>query len=133
MTIEGIQTQAEAVVARYCKAIHAGDEAAFLALWTGDETDAMLSQSQRYQGPEGLAAFLAKLHELYVTITLVNDGMDAHLLTDDVAIVVFRYHTECVRAETGEPYGIAGLETQVLKLVDGAWKIAHIQYHGKTV
>lgn len=29
--------------------------------------------------------------------------------------------------------GIEGLETQVLKRTSDAWKIAHIQYHGKTV
>lgn len=75
--------------------------------------------------------FLGMLHQVYDSIELVNDGLDAHLLTDDVAIVVFRYHTVCTRAGTGEPYGIAGLETQVLRRVDGSWKIAHIQYHGK--
>lgn len=29
--------------------------------------------------------------------------------------------------------GIEGLETQVLRRVDDAWRIANIQYHGKTV
>lgn len=56
--------------------------------------------------------------------------LDARLLTDDVAIVIFRYHTECVRRESGDPYGIAGLETQMMRRIKGRWKITHIQYHG---
>lgn len=126
--------QVGAVVDAYCAAIHTGDEAALRAVFTGEASDTLISQSTLYEGPDAIVRdFLGKLHKIYATITLVNDGLDAHLLTPDVAIVVFRYHTECVRADTAEPYGIEGLETQVLRLVDGSWRIAHIQYHGKTV
>ena len=134
MADQELLEQVGAVVDAYCDAIHTGDEAALRAVFTGDATDTLISQSTLYEGPDAIACdFLGKLHELYATITLVNDGFDAHLLTPDVAVVVFRYHTECVRAETGEPYGIEGLETQVPRLLDGVWKIAHIQYHGKTM
>lgn len=132
MADQELLTQVNAVVDGYCAAIHTGDEAALRAVFAGEATDTLISQSTLYEGPDAIARdFLGKLHELYTTITLVNDGLDAHLLTDDVAIVIFRYHTECVRAGTGEPYGIAGLETQVLKRTSDGWRIAHIQYHGK--
>lgn len=50
------------------------------------------------------------------------------MLTDDTAIVLFSYYTDCIRRETGELYGIEGLETQVYKKQDGDWKLAHVHY-----
>jgi len=133
MAESSIHDVASAVVGRYCDAIRDNDAEAFRAVWAGEPTDTVISQSTLYEGPTRVMEFLGTLHKVYDSIVLVNDGLDAHLLTLDVAIVVFRYHTECVRAGTGEPYGIEGLETQVLRRVDGGWRIAHIQYHGKTV
>ena len=133
MAESSILDVATAVVGRYCDAIRDNDAEAFRAVWAGEPTDTVISQSTLYEGPARVMEFLGLLHKVYDSIVLVNDGLDAHLLTPDVAIVVFRYHTECVRADTGEPYGIEGLETQVLRCMDGTWRIAHIQYHGKTV
>ncbi len=131
MAEENILQVSSEVVARYCNAIRDNDSEAFRAVWAGEDTDTVISQSTLYEGPTRVMEFLGMLHRVYDAIELVNDGLDAHLLTDDVAIVVFRYHTVCTRAGTGEPYGIEGLETQVLRRVGDAWKIAHIQYHGK--
>lgn len=131
MAEESILDVATVVVQNYCDAIRDNDAKAFRAVWTGEDGDTVISQSTLYQGPARVMEFLCLLHQIYDAIELVNDGLDAHLLTDDVAIVIFRYHTECVRAGTGEPYGIAGLETQVLKRTSDGWRIAHIQYHGK--
>ena len=30
-----------------------------------------------------------------------------------MAVVIFQYHTECIRREDGSEFGIAGMETQV--------------------
>ena len=124
----------EAVVANYCEAIHSQNEAAMRSLWTGDATDMLISQSTAFEGPDAIARdFLGLLGNAYESIRLVNEGLSAHLLTDDVAVVVFRYHTECIRRATGEPYGIVGLETQIMRRMSGQWKIAHVQYHGKDI
>lgn len=50
------------------------------------------------------------------------DGINLHM-----------YHTECIIRENGQPHGIEGLETQILKRTEAGWKIAHIQYHGKDI
>ncbi|MDY2713433.1 MAG: hypothetical protein SOV73_08925 [Candidatus Faecivivens sp.] len=42
--------------------------------------------------------------------------------------VIFRYYTDCDRAETGEHYSIKGVETQIYVLGEGTWKLAHVQY-----
>lgn len=123
------------VVERYCEAVHTQDEAAFKSLWTCEPTNVEISGNRLFRGMDEIYdTFLVELiGGSYESIYLVNEGLDAHQLTDDVAVAVFRYHTECIRRGTGEPHGIRGLETQVLKRVDGQWKIAHIQYHGKDI
>ncbi|MBQ9007521.1 MAG: nuclear transport factor 2 family protein [Atopobiaceae bacterium] len=131
MADESILDVATVVVQNYCDAIRDNDAEAFRAVWAGEAADTVISQSTLYKGPARVREFLGLLHQMYDSIELLNDGLDARLLTPDVAIVVFRYHTVCTRAGTGEPYGIAGLETQVLKRTSGGWRIAHIQYHGK--
>lgn len=70
-----------------------------------------------------LRELIGRTHE---SIVLANDGLTACQLTDDVA--VFRHHTERIRRGTCEPHGIACLETQVFKRVDGTWKMAKIRY-----
>ena len=42
--------------------------------------------------------------------------------------MIFRYYTDCDRAETGEHYSIKGVETQIYVLEEGTWKLAHVQY-----
>ena len=125
--------QVERVVLAYADAIHTQGEAEFRALWTGGEENRLISGSKLFDGVDAIYTdFCGLLHDLYESIYLVNDGIDVRMMGEDVAIVVFRYHTECVRRETGEPYGIAGLETQVLRRTEDGWKIAHIQYAGKS-
>lgn len=123
----------EQLVQDYADAVRTQDEKAFKSLWTGEDTDIEISGTKLFQGVESIYQdFLIDLiQKKYSSIILVNDGLQAYLLTENVAVVVFKYHTECIVRESGEPYGIAGLETQVLKKTEAGWRIAHIQYHGK--
>lgn len=50
------------------------------------------------------------------------------MIDDNKAIVVFKYHTECICRETHEPYGIQGLETQIVIKENNQWKLMHIHY-----
>ena len=75
--------------------------------------------------------FLAGLiHTYYESIYLINDGLEINILNETTAVAVFKYHTECIRRNTKEPYQMTGIETQVLIHTDKGWKLAHIQYHG---
>lgn len=125
----------EELIQKYADAVHTQDEKEFKALWTQEDTNILISGTKLFGGIESIYQdFLVDLiQKKYSSIRLVNDGLETYLLTDDVAVAVFRYHTECVMRENGEPYGIAGLETQVIKKTKEGWKIAHIQYHGKEV
>lgn len=45
-----------------------------------------------------------------------------------MAIVVFEYQTQCIKRDTHEPYGIQGLETQVIVKENQQWKQQHVHY-----
>ena len=124
----------ETVVNLYCDAIHSQNETEFKQLWTGDAYNTEISGSKIFTGIDCIYKdFIGMLNQRYSEIKLINDGLDIHLITEDVAVAVFRYHTECMIRGTDEMYGIRGLETQVLKKVEDDWKIVHIQYAGKPI
>ena len=123
------------VVEKYCEAIHSQDEKEFKNLWSGDAFNIEISGSKIFRGVDSIYEdFVAgMLNQRYSEIRLINDGLEINLITADTAIAVFSYHTECIVRDTGEPHGIAGLETQVLKKIDDEWKLVHIQYAGKSI
>lgn len=125
----------EQLIQNYADAVHTQDEKAFKSLWTQEDTNIEISGTKLFKGIESIYQdfLIGLIRKKYSSIILVNDGLQAYLLTEDAAVVVFEYHTECIVRESGEPYGIAGLETQVLKRTREGWKIAHIQYHGKEI
>jgi len=50
------------------------------------------------------------------------------MISNQLAIVIFRYHTKFIKRDTGEEYGIAGLETQVTVKENNVWRLLHIHY-----
>ena len=74
--------------------------------------------------------FLGLIRKVYETIDLISESTDVRLLNEKCALIIFAYHTDCIRRESGEPYGIAGLETQVYILENGDWRLVHVQYSG---
>ena len=64
----------------------------------------------------------------YESIDLVVEKIDIRMIDENKAIGVFRYHTECIRRDTHEPYGIQGLETQIVIKENNQWKLMHIHY-----
>ena len=122
----------KAVVLSYAKQIHDQNEQEFKNLWTGKDTDTLISNSKIFYGIDSIYNdFLAGLiHTYYESIYLINDGLEINILNETTAVAVFKYHTECIRRNTKEPYQMTGIETQVLIHTDKGWKLAHIQYHG---
>ena len=78
--------------------------------------------------PGALAGALAAFPALRPSVLIADDEPVVRFLTDEIAVVIFRYHTECIRRESGEPYGISGLETQIVRKTPKGWKLAHIHY-----
>ena len=124
-----IQAIAE-VVEGYCKAIHTGERADFDAIFCQSEEAALISIGKHFQGAESIYQDFIKnaIHVFYQSIDLIQEDLTVNFVSEDVAVAIFTYHTECIRAKTGEFYGIKGKETQVIRREGDAWKLFHVHY-----
>jgi len=119
------------LVQDYKMAIHTQDESFFKSLWTASPTDTMISITHQYVGLDSIYAdfLINRIQKAYQEITLIEDSQPViHFLDESTAIVIFEYHTECIKRDTLAPYGIQGLETQVVKKINQEWKLAHVHY-----
>ena len=112
-------------VLAYCEAVEKQDQNAFRILFDRDAT--LISICTLYNGIDAIADdFLGAIQRAYQTIRLIPEDIDIHLQENDTAVVIFQYHTECIRREDGSEYGIAGMETQVYIRKDEDWKLIHV-------
>lgn len=128
--IEMIKT----VVLQYCNAISSQDREAFLSLWSGDENDTLISIAKKYCGAENIYNdfLIGGIQNAYTQIKLIADSEPQVSFTDDTtAVVVFEYHTECIRRDDGSAYGIEGIETQIMVKTGDNWRLRHIHYSKK--
>ena len=99
-------------VLAYCEAVEKQDQNTFRELFDRDAT--LISISTLFDGIDAIANnFLDAIQKAYRTIRLIPEDIDIRLRENDMAVVIFQYHTECIRREDGSEYGIAGMETQV--------------------
>lgn len=115
---------------QYKKAVHTQAAEDFYPIWAKSCETSLISLSTCYTGTDAIYHdfLLGRIRAAYTRIDLIAKETKVRLLSEDCAVVIFSYYTDCDRRETGEHYGIAGLETQVyIKEPDG-WKLAHIQY-----
>ena len=88
------------LVNRYIAAIHSQDEQEFRSLWIGSDTDTMISVATAYCGVDSIVSdfLIGAIQKAYTEINLIADKEpEIHPLTEDTAIVIFSYHTECIR------------------------------------
>lgn len=114
----------------YKHVIETQEKGAFDALWAKNCETSLISVNTCFTGSESIYRdfLIGGIQKAYSKIELEIKTAEVRLLTDDCAAVIFSYQTHCTRRETGEPYGIAGLETQVYVKENEDWKLAHVQY-----
>ena len=120
----------KSLICNYQMAIHTQEKEDFIPLWTGDDDNVLISITDKFVGIEAIYHdFLINgIRRAYTKIDLIAEDIQINFISDDLAIIIFKYHTECIRRETNEAYGIQGLETQVVKKVNDEWKFVHIHY-----
>lgn len=124
----------KAVVLQYCNAIATRDRDAFLSLWSGSDSDTLISIAKKFCGTEKIYSdfLIGGIQNAYTEIKLVADSEpQVNFVGEDTAIVVFEYHTECIRRADSSPYGIEGVETQIMFKTDDGWRLRHIHYSKK--
>ena len=114
----------------YAQAIHEQDKEKFCALWIDDGNDVLISITHTYTGVESIYQdfLIGGIQAKYSDIVLVVEDIQIKSLTDATAIVIFSYHTECTVRDSGEAYGIQGIETQVVVKDGDEWKLRHVHY-----
>ena len=126
-----MENEVKAVVEAYIHMIHTQDKEEFLNVWSLKDTNTLISIGREFRGPDTIYNdfVIGGIQKAYSVIDLINDGLDIRFLSDDTAVAVFRYHTECIRRESGEPFSISGLETQIIRRNEqGNWKLEHVHY-----
>ena len=116
---------------QYIHLVHTQEESDGVGLWADECEVSLISGAKQFVGKKAIQNdFLGLIRKVYETIDLISESADVRLLNEKCALIIFAYHTVCIRRESGEPYGIAGLETQVYVLENGDWRLAHVQYSG---
>ena len=114
-------------VLAYCEAVEKQDQNAFRELFDRDAT--LISISTLFDGIDAIAGdFLGAIQRAYQTIRLIPENIDIRIREHNMAVVIFQYHTECIRREDESEYGIAGMETQTYIWKNGDWKLIHVHY-----
>ena len=119
----------------YCHSVHTQDREEVFKLWNNKAQCSLISPGGRYDCFEDIYQnFLIEgIRAAYSRIDLIADSIDVNMVSDTCAVVIFAYHTDCDLRETGEFFGISGLETQVYLKVDSEWKLTHVHYSGKKI
>lgn len=120
----------KALVSQYQKAVHTQNKEDFIPLWTCQDHNNLISVTKKYEGIDSIYQdfLIDGIQKAYTKIDLIAEDINVQLIDEHLAIVVFQYHTECIRRDTQEEYGIFGLETQVVQKVNDQWKLVHIHY-----
>lgn len=117
-------------VERYCRAIQTQDEDDFTSLWAERTENVLISLGSCFVGTAAIDRdfLVGRIQKKYSRIALIAERAQVRFISEGAATVVFQYSTDCALRETGEPYGIAGLETQVWVRERGFWRLCHVQY-----
>ncbi len=119
------------LVENYIEAIHTQDEQQFKNLWSQQQDCSLISITKQYHGIDNIYNdfLIGRIQQAYQSIILVEDSpIDIRLVDENMAIIIFKYHTECIKRDTLEEYGIHGLETQIAIKENNVWKLVHIHY-----
>ena len=119
------------VINKYCLAIGTQDEKDFKSLFCGNKKCHLISVGKLFEGIDSIYKdFLIDLiQKAYTKIALIKDDeLKINFIDEKNAVVIFKYHTDCLMRESGEKFGISGVETQILIKEEGNWKIVHIHY-----
>ena len=118
------------LVKKYCELIHSQNEKDFKELWCKNKECMLISVGRVFKGIDSIYKdFLIDLIQtLYTRIDLIPEDIDVNINSDDLAIIIFKYHTDCILRKNGEKFGIKGVETQIFIKEDNLWKLKHIHY-----
>ena len=130
MTEKDIQ-EINNVINQYCLAIGSQVEKDFKNIFSKNKTCYLISVGSVFEGVDSIYKdfVIDLIQKLYQKIELIKDEeLKINFIDSEHAVIIFKYHTDCLLRKNGEKFGISGVETQVLIKEEGNWKIVHIHY-----
>ena len=130
MDIDATKQELQDLVKRYIASVETADRALFDTVWAKEGTCRIISGTNVFAGRDLIYDdfVVGAIGAAYTSIRLVPHDIQAFPERDDLAIILFSYHTECTLRESGEPFGISGMETQVAVKEDEGWRLLHVHY-----
>ena len=119
------------VINKYCLAIGSQDEKDFKSIFSTKKKCHLISVGTSFENVDSIYKdfVIALIQSHYTKIALIKDEEPKiNFIDENNAVIIFKYHTDCILRQNGEKFGISGVETQVLIKEDGHWKIVHIHY-----
>lgn len=122
--------QIKTLVSCYQEAIHSQNKENFYQLWSQNNQCSLISITNQFIGLESIFHdfLIGRIQKAYLDIKLITENIEVNMINDYFAIVLFQYHTECIKRDSLEHYGIQGLETQIMIKEDNSWKLLHVHY-----
>ena len=122
--------QINELVNKYCLAVKTQDKNLVDKIFSQNKKCNLISIATVYEGVDSIYQnFLGLIKKMYSKIELIKDEeLKINFINETTAILIFKYHTECILRENGEKFGINGVETQLVIKEEGDWKIVHIHY-----
>ncbi len=122
--------QINELINKYCLAVKTQDKNLVDKIFSQNKKCNLISIATVYEGVDSIYQnFLGLIKKMYSKIELIKDEeLKINFINETTAILIFKYHTECILRENGEKFGINGVETQLVIKEEGDWKIVHIHY-----
>ena len=129
MSEEDIRLISE-TVNNYCLAVKTQDKDIVYKIFSKNKKCMLVSVGTVFEGLDSIYKdFLGLIKQLYSKIELIKDEeLKINFIDEKSAVIIFKYHTECILRENGKDFGINGVETQLIIKEEGNWKIVHIHY-----
>ena len=118
------------IINKYCLAVKTQDKDIVYNIFSKNKKCKLVSVGTVFEEVDSIYKdFLGLIKKLYSKIELIKDEeLKINFIDEKTAVIIFKYHTECILRENGKEFGINGVETQVLIKEEGNWKIVHIHY-----
>ena len=118
------------LINKYCLAVKTQDKNIVDKIFSQNKKCNLISITTVFEGVDSIYQnFLGLIKKMYSKIELIKDEeLKINFINDSTAILIFKYHTDCILRENGEKFGIEGVETQMVIKEEGDWKIVHIHY-----
>ena len=122
--------QIKELINKYCLAVKTQDKDIVDKIFSKNKKCNLISIATVFEGVDSIYEnFLGLIKKMYSKIELIKDEeLKINFINETTAILIFKYHTDCILRENGEKFGINGVETQLVIKEEGDWKIVHIHY-----